>query len=75
MSEACALRVGDIDSHIDRMCVRVVCGKGGKGRYTLLSPTLLGLLRIYMRTFHPKLWLFSDATGTQPISIDTAQRA
>ena len=73
--EACALRVGDIDSHIDRMCVRVVCGKGGKGRFTLLSPTLLGLLRIYMRTFHPKLWLFSDATGTQLISIDTAQRA
>lgn len=75
VSEACALRVGDIDSHIDRMCVRVACGKGGKGRYTLLSPTLLGLLRIYMRTFRPKLWLFCDATGTQPISIDTAQRA
>ena len=29
VSEACALRVGDIDSHIDRMCVRVVCGQGG----------------------------------------------
>jgi site-specific recombinase XerD len=28
-----------------------------------------------MRTFRPKLWLFCDATGTQPISIDTAQRA
>ena len=75
VSEACALRVGDIDSHSDRMCIRVACGKGGKGRYTLLSPTLLGLLRIYMRTFRPKLWLFCDATGTQAISIDTAQRA
>jgi integrase/recombinase XerD len=66
VSEACALRVGDIDSHSDRMCIRVVCGKGGKGRYTLLSPTLLGLLRTYMRTYRPKLWLFCNATGTQP---------
>lgn len=56
------------------MRARGLC-KGGKGRYTLLSPTLLGLLRTYVRTFHPKLWLFCDATGTQPISIDTAQRA
>ena len=28
VSEACALRVGDIDSHSDRMCIRVACGKG-----------------------------------------------
>lgn len=75
VSEACALHVGDIDSHSDRMCIRVACGKGGKGRYTLLSPTLLGLLRTYMRTFGPKVWLFGNADGTQAISIDSAQRA
>ena len=75
VSEACALRVGDIDSHADRMCVRVACGKGGKGRYTLLSPTLLGLLRTYGRTFRPKTWLFCDASGAQALSIDSAQRA
>jgi site-specific recombinase XerD len=28
-----------------------------------------------MRTYRPKLWLFCNATGTEPISIDTAQRA
>ena len=45
VSEVCALRVKDIDSAPDRMCVRVECGKGGKTRYTLLSPTLLAQLR------------------------------
>jgi integrase/recombinase XerD len=39
VSEACALRVADIDSAPDRMCIRVVHGKGGKDRYTLLSAT------------------------------------
>ena len=29
VSEACALRVNDIDSHSDRMCIHVACGKGG----------------------------------------------
>lgn len=75
VSEACSLRVSDIDSHSDRMCIRVACGKGGKGRYTLLSPTLLGLLRTYGRTFRPKTWLFCNASGVQALSIESAQRA
>ena len=45
VSEACTLRVADIDSAADRMCIRVQNGKGGKDRYTLLSATLLALLR------------------------------
>jgi len=40
VSEACALRVADIDSQPDRMCLRVEHGKGAKDRYTLLAPTL-----------------------------------
>lgn len=75
VSEACALRVSDIDSHSDRMCVRVACGKGGHARYTILSPTLLGLLRTYVRGFRPCTWLFGNASGTQPMSIEMAQRA
>jgi integrase/recombinase XerD len=43
VTEACALKVSDIDSAPDRMCVRVLSGKGGKGRYSILSPTLLTL--------------------------------
>ncbi len=75
VSEACALRVGDIDSHSDRMCVRVACGKGGHARYSVLSVTLLGYLLTYVRTFRPRSWLFYSGSTAQPISIDTAQRA
>ena len=75
VSEACALRVADIDSATDRMCIRVVHGKGGKDRYTLLSTTLLTLLRGYARTYQPRDWLFYDHSGTQSMRIQTAQRA
>ena len=75
VSEACSLRVADIDSAADRMCIRVVHGKGGKDRYTLLSATLLTLLRSYARTHQLRDWLFCDHSGTQPIRIQTAQRA
>ena len=74
VSEACALRVADIDSAADRMCIRVVHGKGAKDRYTLLSATLLTALRQYARRYQPREWLFCDHTGTQPIRIQTAQR-
>ena len=75
VAEACALRVADIDSAPDRMCVRVVHGKGGKDRYTLLSATLLTALRHYARRYQPRDWLFADPTGSQAIRIQTAQRA
>lgn len=75
VSEACALKVSDIDSHRDRMCVRVDCGKGGKDRYSILSPTLLELLRYYVRCERPSTWLFTDNSAQQPMYIDMAQRA
>jgi site-specific recombinase XerD len=75
VSEACALRVSDIDSATDRMCIRVGIGKGGKGRYTLLGATLLDSLRRYVRTFRPRTWLFCNGTGVQPVAVCSAQRA
>lgn len=75
VSEVCALRVRDIDSAADRMCVRVEHGKGGQTRYTVLSPTLLEQLRIYVRAFHPRDWLFCNHSGAQSVSIESAQRA
>ena len=79
VSEACALRVGDIDSHSDRMCIRVACGKGGHARYSILSASLLACLRTFVRTFRPShgrnAWLFCNHTGTQAVSIESAQRA
>lgn len=71
VSEACALRVTDIDSAPDRLCVRVRAGKGAADRYTLLSPTLLGLLREHCRAHachrSESGWLFaSPASGSSP---------
>ena len=79
ISEACALRVGDIDSAPDRMCVRVNAGKGGADRYSILSPSLLALLRLYSQTFTPQRnqgrWLFANANGTACVNIEAVQRA
>src|SRR5215470_15784943 len=52
ISEAVALKVRDIDS--SRMLLRVEQGKGSKDRYTMLSPRLLQVLRLYWRTSHPR---------------------
>lgn len=56
ISEAVAVKVGDIDSQ--RMLIRVVQGKGKKDRYAMLSPRLLAVLRCYWRAAHPKDYLF-----------------
>jgi integrase/recombinase XerD len=74
VSEVCALQVGDIESAADRMCLKVRQGKGGKDRYTLLSPRLLAALRAYWRDTRPRLWWFPNRAGTDPIEIQTAQR-
>ena len=78
VSEGCALRVRDIDSASDRMCIRVVQGKGAADRRTLLSPTLLGLLRAHcQRTLCHRRepgWLFLSPQGGQPLSAGSVQR-
>jgi len=74
LSEVCALQVGDIESAPDRMCLKVRQGKGGKDRYTLLSPKLLATLRRYWQTVRPRLWLFPDKSGNGPMRDQTAQR-
>ena len=79
ISELCALRVGDIDSAPDRMCVRVNAGKGGVDRYSILSPTLLELLREYCRHFgvhkKPGGWLFPNVAATGCTHIENVQRS
>jgi site-specific recombinase XerD len=75
VSEACALRVADIDSQPDRMCLRIEQGKGAHDRYTLLAPTLLSVLRGYVRSCRPQTWLFPNRAGSAEVSVCSAQRA
>lgn len=74
LSEVCGLQVTDIESAPDRMCLKVRQGKGGKDRYTLLSPRLLEALRLYWRVARPRHWLFPNASGDGPLYDQTAQR-
>lgn len=74
VSEVCALQIGDIESAPDRMCLKVRQGKGGKDRYTLLSPKLLEALRLYWQIGRPRLWLFPNKAGDGPMGDVTAQR-
>jgi site-specific recombinase XerD len=72
VTEACMLKVADIDSK--RMMIRVANGKGGKDRYTLLSPLLLDTLRMHWQTSRPVDWLFPKTDGTQPVNISQVQK-
>ncbi|MCD6705262.1 MAG: tyrosine-type recombinase/integrase [Thiobacillus sp.] len=74
VSEVCALQVADIESAPDRMCLRVRQGKGGRDRYTLLSPRLLDSLRAWWRIARPGRWLFPNPAGSAPIDPKTVQR-
>lgn len=74
VSEVCALQLGDIESAPDRMCLKIRQAKGGKDRYTLLSPQLLDALRRYWHTCRPRLWLFPNKAGDGPLYDQTAQR-
>lgn len=74
VSEVCALQIGDVESAADRMCLKVRQAKGGKDRYTLLSPRLLNALRVYWQTCRPRIWLFPNQAGDGPLFDQTAQR-
>lgn len=75
LSEVCNLHVSDIESSPERMCLKVRQGKGGKDRYTLLSPRLLEVLRLYWQACRPKDWLFPNRPGNGPIDHSTVQRS
>jgi integrase/recombinase XerD len=75
VGELCALRGEHIDAAADRMCVRVVQGKGAKDRYVPLPADLLATLRVYWHAQRPRRWLFAAATDTdRPLNIEQAQR-
>ena len=74
VSEVCALKLSDIESAPERMCLKVREGKGGRDRYTLLSPRLLEALRLYWRAHRPRSWLFPNRSGEGPMNVTMAQR-
>ena len=79
VSEVAALKVDDIDS--TRMLIRVEQGKGRKDRNAMLSPQLLGLLRLWWRegkrrgVMLPHGWLFPGRNALEPISTRQLNRA
>ena len=72
IGEILRLKLTDVDS--ERMMIRVEQGKGGKDRYTLLSPKLLAELRRYYLAERPKHWLFPSRIGDGPLSHRSANR-
>jgi integrase/recombinase XerD len=63
ISEAVKMKVGDIDSARNQIVIRGA--KGKKDRTTLLSQTLLEMLRHYYKLYKPKLYLFEGELGGQ----------
>ena len=67
ISEACRLKVKDIDSK--NMQIFIKSAKGNKDRYTILSKTNLTILREYWKTCgKPTEWLFPGGKEGYPIS-------
>ena len=74
IAEAIALKPSDIDS--PRMLLRVEHGKGGKDRYSMLSPCLLEILRAYFRTLRPSgPWLFPSWRPHKHVTAGAVQTA
>lgn len=72
ISEACNLRLKDIESHNKRL--KVYQGKGAKDRYTLLSDKLLQQLRsLYVEEGRPKEYLFTSKQTKRAIHVRSMQ--
>lgn len=74
ISEACSLRVTDIDSK--RMLIHVRDGKRGRDRYVMLAQRLLGFLRQYWWQVRPSgPYLFPGSKAGRPITPGTVRDA
>ncbi len=71
VSEACGLKITDIDS--DRMQIKVRDSKGNKDRYVILSKKILQGLRKYFESSKPKVYLFNGRQKGKPLSHNAAQ--
>jgi integrase/recombinase XerD len=72
ISEVCNLCIGDIDSSNKR--IKVVQGKGGKDRFTLLPDHLLSLLRqYYVAAGRPSAHLFTSVQTGRAMHVRSMQ--
>ena len=72
ISEALALRVGDVDSQ--RMVIHVREGKAGKDRYLPLPDSLLEALRVYWLACRPVGFLFPGRDPHRALTGRTVRR-
>ena len=78
-NEVVSLRITDVDSQ--RMTLRVQEGKGGKDRYAMLSPLMLGRLRTWYRIARTQGkmleggWLFPGLNPVRPLTTRQLNRA
>lgn len=73
VSEACRLRIADIDSK--RMVIHVRLAKGNKDRYVMLSEVLLKALRAYFREYRPRDFLFEGNSRAGHVSREAVRSA
>ena len=72
IGETCRLQVDDVDS--GRMLLRIRDGKGGRDRYSMLSPRLLGVLRAYWKAERPAgSYLFPGQKADAPLSAESVR--
>lgn len=63
LGESVNLKLSDIDTR--RKLIWIRQAKGKKDRYSLLSESIIPLLKIYYNTYKPKIWLFENQEGGQ----------
>ena len=65
MNELRNIKLTDIDSKSYQL--KVVAGKGGKDRFTILPKDLLEPLRMYFKSYRPKTYLFEGHRAGAPM--------
>jgi len=73
IGEVVRLKVACIDSQ--RMLLHIEAPKGGRDRYAMLYPRLLGVLRAYWKRAQPRLWLFPGQEPGGHVSTGALQDA
>jgi len=71
VGEIVRLKLEDIDP--ERSLIHIKGSKGRKDRYTILSKSVLVVLRKYYNQYRPKKWIFEGAIPRKHISTRTVQ--